>query len=107
MDGPTNAAAIPETTDEHRELVTQRIRFTSDVIPGIRDDAAHQRSLLEIEAKRNSTLVTGFGSVRPNTMALNYAPCLPRDGQDHSKYGRFGAKELTGFGRTPSIRAKR
>jgi len=38
MDGPTNAAAIPETTDEHRELVTQRIRFISDVIPGIRDE---------------------------------------------------------------------
>jgi len=38
MDGPTGAGAIPKTSDEHRELVAQRIRFISDVIPGIRDE---------------------------------------------------------------------
>jgi transposase InsO family protein len=38
MDGPAKAAAIPNTTDEHRELVAQRIRFISDVIPGIREE---------------------------------------------------------------------
>ena len=38
IDGPANTAAIPNTTDEHRELVARRIRFISDVIPGIRDE---------------------------------------------------------------------
>jgi transposase InsO family protein len=38
IDGPTDDNVIPETSDEHRELVAQRIRFISDVIPGIRDE---------------------------------------------------------------------
>lgn len=32
------SVTIPETLEEHRELVSQRIRFISDIIPGIRDE---------------------------------------------------------------------
>ena len=38
MDGPANTATAPDTTEEHRELIAQRIRFISDIIPGIRDE---------------------------------------------------------------------
>jgi len=92
LDVGDDSTVIPDSTELHRELVARRLRFISDMIPGLR---AEKCEPAKVPTRMASMLATGYGFAKPSTMAKNYARLSPPAGRAPFRCGKPGTKAFT------------